>query len=394
VRATVLISPLGIFAFDPDNRLIEAVFFPEDPAAVAAKLEALNKGRRLEEVAWFVGKLVDKGVDEVAFEDSVPVSAFNSEGVKAVIVSIDTSRRELLRKEEEEATVRAGRFKSKADLLVFIHDASVALARRTVREESGRRDLMVIQAVQTLDDLDHTFNLFANRLREWYGYSFPEMSSMVSESDLYVRLVASLGGRDSFTADRLVEQGLSEDRSEVLVSTAGNSMGADLPATDLAEMTGFARLLLEFHESRTRLEKYLDSAMQEAAPNTLALLGATLGARLIAITGGIGNLAKRSASTIQVLGAEKALFRSLRSGGRPPKHGLLFQHNDVHQAPRWQRGKIARALASKVAIAARLDAYHGEYLGKQLLKEFEARVEEIRAKYPQPSTRGAKSGTG
>jgi nucleolar protein 56 len=160
------------------------------------------------------------------------------------------------------------------------------------------------------------------------------------------------------------------------------------------EMTEFARLLLEFHESRTRLEKYLDSTMQEVAPNTLALLGATLGARLIAITSGIGNLAKRSASTIQVLGAEKALFRSLRSGSRPPKHGLLFQHNDVHQAPRWQRGKIARALASKVAIAARLDAYHGEYRGKELLKEFEARVEEIRAKYPKPSTRGAKSGLG
>jgi RNA processing factor Prp31 len=154
-----------------------------------------------------------------------------------------------VRKEEEEAILRVGRFRSKACLLGFIHDASVALAQRTVREESGRRDLMVIQAVQTLDDLDHTFNLFANRLREWYGYSFPEMSSIVSESDLYVRLVASLNGRDSFTADRLVEQGLPEDRAEKLVSAAGNSMGASLPATDLAEMTGFARLLLEFHES-------------------------------------------------------------------------------------------------------------------------------------------------
>ena len=394
MRATVLISPLGIFAFDPDNRLIEAVFFPENPATVAEKLEALNMGGRLEEVAWLGGKLVDKGVDELAFEDSVLASAFNREGARTIIISTDSNMRELLRKEEEEATVGAGRFKSRDDLLGFLHDASVAFARRTVREDSGRRDLMVIQGIQTLDDLDHTFNLFANRLREWYGYSFPEMSSMVSESDLYVRLVASLGGRDNFTADRLVEQGLPEDRADVLVSAAGNSMGADLPATDLAEMTGFARLLLEFHESRTRLEKYLDSVMQGVAPNTLALLGPTLGARLIAVTGGIGNLAKRSASTIQVLGAEKALFRSLRSGGRPPKHGLLFQHNDVHQAPRWQRGKIARALASKVAIAARLDAYHGEYRGKELLKEFEARVEEIRAKYPQPSTRGAKSGLG
>ena len=394
MRATVRISPLGIFAFDPDNRLIEAVFLPEDPDGVAEKLEALNMGRRLEQDSWLGVKLVDKGFDELAFEDSVLASAFNREGAKAIIVSMDSSRRALLRKEEEEAILRAGRFKGKAGLLGFIHDASVALARRTVREESGRRDLMVIQAVQTLDDLGHTFNLFANRLREWYGYSFPEMSSIVSESDLYVRLVASLSGRDSFTADRLVEQGLPEDRAEMLVSAAGNSMGASLPATDMAEMTEFARLLLEFHESRTRLEKYLDSAMQEAAPNTLVLLGATLGARLIAITGGIGNLAKRSASTIQVLGAEKALFRSLRSGSRPPKHGLLFQHNDVHQAPRWQRGKIARALASKVAIAARLDAYHGEYRGKEMLKEFEARVEEIRAKYPKPSTRGAKSGLG
>jgi nucleolar protein 56 len=127
--------------------------------------------------------------------------------------------------------------------------------------------------------------------------------------------------------------------------------------------------------------------MREVAPNTLKLTGSTLGARLIAATGSIDNLAKRSASTIQVLGAEKALFRSLRSGSRPPKHGLIFQHNEVHQAPRWQRGKIARALAGKIAIAARLDAYGGEYRGPELCQDFEKRVKEIQERYPQPHAR-------
>ena len=125
--------------------------------------------------------------------------------------------------------------------------------------------------------------------------------------------------------------------------------------------------------------------MGEVAPNTQAMVGSLLGARLIAVAGGLRNLAMRPASTIQVLGAEKALFRSLKTGARPPKHGLIFQHTLLHDAKRWQRGKIARALAGKLVIAIRADAFGaGRYIGDGLKADLEKRLKEIREKYKEP----------
>ena len=126
--------------------------------------------------------------------------------------------------------------------------------------------------------------------------------------------------------------------------------------------------------------------MKRISPNLSAILGTEVGARILARAGNLTNLAKMPASTIQVLGAEKALFRSLKTGSQPPKHGLLFQHASVHAAPRWQRGKIARAVAGKAAIASRLD-YHGGGLNNILLEKLNVRVDEIGKKYVEPPIR-------
>ena len=127
--------------------------------------------------------------------------------------------------------------------------------------------------------------------------------------------------------------------------------------------------------------------MLEVAPNIRGLVGPLLGARLISLAGGLSRLARLPASTIQVLGAEKALFRALRTGGRPPKHGVIFQYPAIHRSPRWQRGKIARALAAKLAIAARIDAFTGEYKADELKEELEKRIEEIKTLYAKPPKR-------
>ena len=124
--------------------------------------------------------------------------------------------------------------------------------------------------------------------------------------------------------------------------------------------------------------------MQEVAPNTKTIAGSLLGARLIAIVGGLMNLAKLPASTMQILGAENALFRSLKTNARPPKHGVIFQHPLIHDGKRWQRGKIARALAGKLSIAARVDAFNGKYAGDELKADLDKRIEEIRERYANP----------
>jgi len=161
-------------------------------------------------------------------------------------------------------------------------------------------------------------------------------------------------------------------------------MGADISDEDFSKIQDMCRKVLELYGVRQSLEKYVDSVMEEVAPNTRTIGGSLLGARLVALVGGLLNLAKLPASTIQVLGAEKALFRSLKTKARPPKHGIIFQHPLIHDGKRWQRGKIARALAGKLAIAARVDAFNGEYVGDKLKADLEKRIDEIRERYEKP----------
>jgi nucleolar protein 56 len=194
----------------------------------------------------------------------------------------------------------------------------------------------------------------------------------------------NLGYKDNFTFEALEKEALPKERAENIGMVAEKSMGADMAEQDLAEIQALSKNVLELYELRKNMESYVEKTMEEVAPNTKAVAGALLGARLIAIAGSLQNLAMRPASTIQVLGAEKALFRSLKTGARPPKHGLIFQHALLHDAKRWQRGKIARVLAGKLAIAARSDAFGGRYVGDALKADIDKRLEEIREKYKEP----------
>jgi nucleolar protein 56 len=159
-------------------------------------------------------------------------------------------------------------------------------------------------------------------------------------------------------------------------------MGAEIGQYDMMIIQALAQQYLDFQRLRNQLEEYLDDSMREAAPNLRGLIGPVVGARLIALAGSIQKLARLPASTIQVLGAERALFRSLKTGAPPPKHGVIFQHTSVHSAPWWQRGKIARILAGKIAIAARVDEYSGEYIAEELKQTIAERIEEVKRKYP------------
>jgi nucleolar protein 56 len=258
------------------------------------------------------------------------------------------------------------------------------LAKLRIKGASEKRDLIIAQAIQTLDDLDRTVNLFMGRLREWYGVHFPELDRLIEKHETYARLVMNLGYRENFTFEAFEKEGIPKERAENTAKVAAGSMGADMAKQDLAEIQALSKNVLELYELRKNMENYVDKTMEEVAPNTRAIAGALLGARLIAVAGSLQNLAMKPASTIQVLGAEKALFRSLKTGARPPKHGLIFQHALLHDAKRWQRGKIARVLAGKLAIAARADAFGGRYVGDVLKAGIDKRLAEIREKYKEP----------
>jgi len=151
-----------------------------------------------------------------------------------------------------------------------------------------------------------------------------------------------------------------------------------------------ANIWLELYDLRQKLTDYIAQVMKEVAPNVTALVGPLLGARLLSLAGSLEELAKLPASTVQVLGAEKALFRALRTGGKPPKHGVIFQYPEIRKAPKWQRGKISRALATKLSIAARIDFFTGRYVGDELRSKLIERIEEIKKLYPKPPKREVK----
>ena len=384
MKATIVECSFGITAFNEENSLIEKVLFPKKPEYAAKVLMKVEAGRMIDEIAEIINRLKKEGYDIFVFENSSLAKEVQEKlGVK-VEVSKPSKAGEMLRSSMEKFAVETGFVKNAEEFSLWMHKLAMEMAKLRVRGAVEKRDLIIAQAIQTLDDLDRAINLFMGRVREWYGIHFPELDRLLEKHETYARLVLELGSRDSFTTEKLEKEDIPKSKAEQIVKAAETSMGADLAETDLTQIQALCKNVTGLYQLRQSLESYLDKTMEEVAPNTKAIVGSLLGARLIALAGGLTNLAKMPASTIQVLGAEKALFRSLKTGTRPPKHGIIFQHTYLHEAKKWHRGKIARALAGKLAIAIRADAFGGRYIGEELKADLEKRMEEIREKYAEP----------
>jgi len=383
MKAVIIQFTFGVAAFDEQSNLAEKVLFLKKPQVAAKKILKAEAGKISDETASLVSMLQKAGYDTFLFENAnVAGEAQRSLNVKTEVSK--PSEAESLRARMEQIAIEAGFVKDAKELSLWNRNVSMELAKLRVKGAAEKRDLVIAQAIQTLDDLDRTVNLFMGRLREWYGVHFPELDRLIEKHETYARLVMNLGYKDNFTVEALEKEALPKERAENIGLVAEKSMGADMAEQDLSEIQALSKNVLELYELRKNMESYVEKTMEEVAPNTKAVAGALLGARLIAIAGSLQNLAMRPASTIQVLGAEKALFRSLKTGARPPKHGLIFQHALLHDAKRWQRGKIARALAGKLAIAARSDAFGGRYVGDSLKADIDKRLAEIREKYKEP----------
>lgn len=277
----------------------------------------------------------------------------------------------------------------------IVRSKALEETRKGVARESGRKDRIIAETIKAVDEFDKTLNIFVSRIREWYGLHFPELNELVEDPAAYLRLVYTLGLRENYTLERLRELGYQAEPAKRLVDAATNSTGAPFTDEDVEPIQTMASAVYQLYSLRGKLTKYTEELMLRVAPNLAGLAGSTLGARLIASAGDLERLAKFPSSTVQVLGAEKALFRAIRKGAKPPKHGVIFQDPLIHNAPRWQRGKIARAYAGKLSIAARLDFYGGEDLSGRLRAEFEDRVNKIKqlfAKPPKRESEGAEGG--
>lgn len=235
--------------------------------------------------------------------------------------------------------------------------AAMLITKRRIAE-SLNREYLIVQAVQNIDEIDKVANTLAKRLREWYELYNPEFSKSIESHEKFAELI-----QKKTKKELLKEVGLSE----------AESMGAEIAKKDIEPMMGLARQISSLFSLRQQQVDYIEKSMKELLPNVDAVCGAIIGAKLLAVAGSLQKLAMFPASTVQLLGAEKALFRHIKTGAKPPKFGVIINHPVVTRAKQKEKGKAARMLADKISIAAKIDYFKGEFRGDHLRKEVEDR---------------------
>ncbi|XP_016043613.2 nucleolar protein 56 [Erinaceus europaeus] len=253
-------------------------------------------------------------------------------------------------------------------------------SRAKVKFNVNRVDNMIIQSISLLDQLDKDINTFSMRVREWYGYHFPELVKIINDNATYCRIAQFIGNRKELNEEKLEQlEELTMDgaKAKAILDASRSSMGMDISAIDLINIESFSSRVVSLSEYRQTLHTYLRSKMSQVAPSLSALIGEAVGARLIAHAGSLTNLAKYPASTVQILGAEKALFRALKTRGNTPKYGLIFHSTFIGRAAAKNKGRISRYLANKCSIASRIDCFSEvptSVFGEKLREQVEERL--------------------
>ena len=238
---------------------------------------------------------------------------------------------------------------------------SHAFSRTKMQFDPNRQDKPIMNASAILDGLDKNINTFAMRVREWYSWHFPELAKITTDNTVYAKVAKLIRIKEEFNWEEnmaaLAELCGSEDVAEEITRAAKHSMGTEIVEMDMVNIDHFADQVIKLAEMRTNLQTYLKDKMNIVAPNLTALIGETVGARLISHAGSLTSLAKYPASTIQILGAEKALFRALKTKGNTPKYGLIFHSSFIGRAQQKNKGRISRYLANKCSLASRIDCF-------------------------------------
>ena len=372
---SVILTELGIAVFD-NNKCVKSISFT-NPARdyIELKKEKAN----ITDLEEFLSKLTSG----VSVNDSSLLKLLKKRSIEAEMM--EQNKIETIQSSKLRVLIDSGFAQDENDAREKLRNFAMQLSSSKVTEVSESPDLHIIEAINMLDETDKIANLLSSRLREWYGLHFPELDNLIDTISGYSKIVLA-GRREDLTRQTYLDAGFPEEKAEMLSLLQGKSRGGQLSNENLAIVQSLARQILQLFELRNTLEKHIETQMIAIAPNISGILGTSVGARILARAGSLKRLASMPASTIQVLGAEKALFRSLKTGAQPPKHGLLFQHTLVHAAPRWQRGKIARAVAAKAALAARVDVY-GAGRNEMLFEKLNVRVAEIGEKYKEAPER-------
>ncbi|BFF90493.1 nucleolar protein 56 [Drosophila madeirensis] len=253
-------------------------------------------------------------------------------------------------------------------------------SRAKVKFNVHRSDNMIIQSIALLDQLDKDVNTFSMRIREWYSYHFPELVKIVPDNYMFAKAAKFIKDRKNLSQDLLEDLEkivMDSAKAQAIIDAAKMSMGMDISIVDLMNIELFAERVVKLSEYRKKLSTYLHNKMNLVAPNLQSLIGDQVGARLISHAGSLTNLAKYPASTVQILGAEKALFRALKTRSNTPKYGLIYHSSFIGRAGLKNKGRISRFLANKCSIASRIDCFLDQptsVFGESLKQQVEDRL--------------------
>ena len=356
MQCYITYSIKGFLAFNSENELICEKLFPEDEiinrlAEIAEKQIVAEEIEIIEEVS--------KDYDEIIIESNKRLSDYFSDKIK---IQTPNKGGEYLRSNYDKFGLNDE----------DVTDIYQRLAIYKIKKESASEDKHLIQAINSIDEIDETISKLIERIREWYALYFPEMD-VIKNNETYIKLISQ-----NKTKENIMEAKPDAFPSNVL------DLEDDINPIDLEIMNKYANSIFELQKTRKEIEEYIDSKMEAIAPNLRLLVGSSLGAKLISHAGGLKRLATYPSSTVQIMGAEKALFRHLKSGDRPPKYGLIYQHPQVRGAKWWNRGKIARMLAGRISLAVRRDVFTKTF-DKNIFDEFVQKVEEIEKNNPFPT---------
>ncbi|XP_023029115.2 nop56 ribonucleoprotein [Leptinotarsa decemlineata] len=365
------------------NSIVKLVGFSPFQSAIKAleNVNAISEGLLPEELKQYLDITIPKGgkKDKVTLGVSDPkLSAAISEGLGINCTHIGAVP-EIIRgiRHHFHNLVKGFTLKSSGVAQLGLGHS---YSRAKIKFNVHRVDNMIIQSIALLDQLDKDVNTFSMRIREWYSYHFPELVKICPDNYTFAKLAKFIKNRKELKDDSL--EGLEEitmdsAKAQAIIDASKSSMGMDISEIDLLNIEMFASRVISLADYRKQLAQYLRSKMSDVAPNLAALIGDQVGARLIAHAGSLTNLAKYPASTVQILGAEKALFRALKTRGNTPKYGLIFHSTFIGRAGTKNKGRISRYLANKCSIASRIDCFSdvpSQIFGEKLRQQVEDRL--------------------
>jgi nucleolar protein 56 len=351
----------GFLAFNSENELISEKLFPEDE--ILNRLADIDDKKIVAEEMEIIDE-VSKDYDEIIIESNKRKSDYDNE---KVIIKNPNPAGEYLRSNYEE-------FGLDSEEITEIYRN---LAIYKIKKESASEDKHLIQAINTIDEIDESISKQIERIREWYALYFPEMD-VIKNNETYIKLISQ-----NKTKEEIINAKPEAFPGDII------DLEEDINPKDIEIMNNYANSIYEMQKTRKNLEEYVDFKMQDIAPNLRLLVGSSLAAKLISHAGGLKRLAVYPSSTVQIMGAEKAVFRHLKTGERPPKHGIIFQHPSVRGAKWWNRGKVARNLALKITFAVRKDVFAKEY-DPSIAEDYLKKVEQIEKENPFPKKTSRK----